>query len=833
MTKTTDLSRRGFLGAAGAASLAGSMSSAADTTADLMLWYSGPAAHWNEALPIGNGRLGAMIFGGVDSEHLQVNENTLYSNEAGDRDLPLDVTKDFEKVLALLRNRQFEEAASEISRKWCGRAQACYQPLGDLFLDFEGAAAATHYRRDLDLSTAGASVRYRRDGNEITREYLASFPDQVIAVRVTATAPITFRVRFTSVHPTARSVEAGEAELVTTGQAPGFALRRTLGWVEQQGDQWKYPEIFDRDGKRKPGAKPVLYGEDAGGRGTRFEARVRVQARDGRVAGSGGSLHIENSTDVTILLSAATSFNGFRKSPSRAGVDPSVRARADLNAASRKSFVVIRDAHRADYRRIFDRVSLSLGAPTAQSSLPTDTRIEKFGNENDPALAALYFHFGRYLMISGSRPGGQPLGLQGIWNPDVIPPWAGAYTTNINAEMNYWPAELANLSECHEPLLRMIDEMAESGARTAKSMYHRRGWVLHHNTTIWRDTQPVDNNAMPAFWPMGAGWMVEHAWEHYRFTGDRRYLAERGYPALKGAAEFLLDWLVDDGKGHLVTAAGVSPENTFVYRDADGKQRSAGVTMGPTADLAIVREVFANTISASEVLGRDAELRGQLKNALTKLLPYQVGARGQLQEWPEDFAEKDPHHRHVSHLYALHPSNQITPRGEPKLFAAAKRTLELRGDEGTGWSRAWKINFWARLQDGNHAYKLVRNLLQPARSAEIRYNRGGVMPNLFCAHPPFQIDGNFGGAAGIAEMLLQSHTGEIHLLPALPDAWANGSIRGLCARGGFVVSMLWRDGKLTGAELLSKLGNPCTIRYGEKTRRYHVKAGETVRIDHF
>jgi len=779
------------------------------------LWYERPAERWVEALPIGNGRLGAMVFGGIAQEHLQLNEDTLWAGGPGEWNNP-------EAHAALLRVREalfrgnFAHA-NELSRQMQGPFTQPYLTLGDLYLDFDYAtpvaAAASGYHRELDLLRAVTLTRYTAGGVTYTREIFASHPAQIIAIRLTCDRPggLTFAVHI-------ETPLRGQASPL---DATTLALRG------------KAPKHVDPGGHE--GEDPIRY-DPLGGEGMDFEARVRVLAGTGEVRAEGELLVVTGADEAVLLLAAATSFNGFRTSPGLQGRDPAPICAACLEAAAATAYDALLQAHIADYQALFQRVDLDLGATDAVKR-PTDRRLAHFAADNDPQLAALFFQFGRYLLIASSRPGTQPANLQGIWNDMVQPPWNSNYTININTEMNYWPAELCNLSECHEPLLQMLEELAENGRVTAVVNYGLPGWVAHHNSDLWRQSAPVGNygqgDPVWAMWPMGGAWLCQHIWEHFAFTGDVDFLRERGYPLLRGAAQFALGWLVEDGHGHLVTAPATSPENQ--YRLPNGERLA--VSIGSTMDMAILWDLFTHTISASEVLGVDAPFRETLTVARERLLPYQVGQHGQLQEWSRDWDDPDDHHRHVSHLFGVYPGRQLTPEETPELLRAAQRSLELRGDGGTGWSMGWKINLWARLRDGDHAYRMLRNMLQLVDGSETNYLRGGTYPNLFDAHPPFQIDGNFGATAGIAEMLLQSHrtTQEgvrvLHLLPALPSAWPDGRISGLRGRGGFEVALAWQNGALTEVKLLSMLGGPCCLQIGEHSVVLHTTAGAGYRLD--
>jgi alpha-L-fucosidase 2 len=784
----------------------------------MKLWYEKPADKWVEALPIGNGRLGGMVFGSLTRERIALNEDTLYSGEP----LPVgvvDIQSTLDQVVGWLRDEGYERAHTYITKNWLGRCQQSYQPLGDLHIDFGDTSGIEGYRRELDIDRAVATSVSEGGGRSFSQTVFASHPANAIVVHLEGEA-LSFAVSLSAPHPTADS-HSDTRTLSMSGQLPGMVLRRTLELVEESEQTQKYPEIWDSEGNRHPFAEQVLYAKDVDGKGARFDARVRVLSTDGDVEVNDGRIEVSGASETTLVLASRSSFNGFDKSPSREGRDEGSAVADDLESVEGASYTQLLEEHIADHQVMFRRVTIDLGA--SRDDLPTDERVQAYSVATDPGLAALIFQYGRYLMVAGSRAGSQALNLQGIWNEEVIPPWCGAYTTNINLEMNYWPAESTNLSECHEPLFDLIDDCAHNGAITARDTYGLPGWVTHHNVTAWRNTDPVDGNAQAAMWNVCGGWLCQHIWERYQFTNDEEFLRSH-LAKMKGAAEFLLAWLVENEDSHLLTPVSNSPENTF----APG----CAISMGSTMDMSIIRELFANVIEASDILDERDDLIEQLAKVLPKLLPPRIGQHGQLQEWSEDWDDPEDEHRHVSHLYGLHPSNQITKRDTPDLFAAAKRSLELRGFGGTGWSMAWKINFWARFEEGDNAHRMIENMLTLVGGSDTQYKGGGVYPNLFDAHPPFQIDGNFGATAGIAEMLLQSHAEEIHLLPALPACWPKGEVRGLKARGGVEVDVVWEEGKLSVAKLQSDSARTVEVRVqgSDSVSRWTIAPGQITEV---
>ncbi len=791
---------------------------------DEQMWYSRPASVWTEALPLGNGYLGAMVFGSVEQERIQLNESTLYSGDPFHTFKSIDVRKKYGEVVSLLNEGKYKQGEQVVAEEWLGRKNQCYQPMGDVWIDFQHKGAYANYKRSLDLSNAVSTVRYQVNNTHFSREYFISNPDRVMVIRLRADGPekINCSLHLSSPHQETLRREAGKDLLGLGSKAPGFILNREFKLVETLGDQHKYPEVYTKDGVLKAGATRILYGEKAGNLGMSFEILVAPSYRDGEVTVSGNKIIIEEASEVLLLLSAATSYNGYDRSPASDGIDPREKALSFLNKARDKKYRELYADHVHDYQSLYDKVGIQISERTGQSKLPTDERIKQFANGKDPSLAGLYFQFGRYLMIAGSRQGGQPLNLQGIWNDLLMPPWNSAYTMNINLQMNYWPAEVANLSECHEPLFEAIKELAANGTNTARNMYGNEGWVAHHNMDIWRHAEPIDN-CKCSFWPMAAGWLVSHLWEHYLFNGNRDFLKNEVYPLLKGTVQFYKDWLVPTADGFLVTPVGHSPELNF----RSGEEETSSFSPGPTMDMAIVRESYSRFFEAFRILepGEDQVLADTIAAQLARLQPYLIGKHSQLQEWLTDFDEADPAHRHISHLYGIYPGNQIHRNTDPGLSGGVAKVLERRGEGGMGWSKTWKQAIWARLLDGEKAFSHLQSQLSPITENKQGINPGGTFPNLFCG-PPFQIDGNFGATAGIAEMLVQSHAGEIHLLPALPAAWSHGKVTGLKARGGFEIDLEWKDKKIVKAVIYSRLGGNCRIRTNEKVsypREAHVK----------
>jgi alpha-L-fucosidase 2 len=750
---------------------ASSVTGAAPSKAALTLWYETPAREWVEALPLGSGRLGAMVFGGVEQERLSLNEDTLWAGGPYDPSNP-EALSALSEVRRLIFAGQYRQAQELAGAKMMAKPlwQMPYQAFGDLRLAFAALEPYEHYRRELDLDTAVVATSFTSGGVSQRRAVFASPIDQVIVVRLTSTEPKRISFDFSLVTPHSAETEIeGTHTLVVRG---------------------------------KNGA---AHGVDGA---LRFVARAHVMARGGSSFGGDGLVSVRGADSATLVLALATSYRSFCD----VSGDPERTTARQIAEARQKGYEALLGDHIAEHQRLFRRVSIDLGR-TGAKSRPTDARVRDSQGTPDPELAALYFQFGRYLLISSSRPGTQPANLQGLWNESLDPPWGSKYTININTEMNYWLAESTNLGECVEPLISLVRDLAETGARTAKIHYGARGWVAHHNTDLWRAAAPVDGSEW-GLWPTGGAWLCLHLWDHFAFSGDRAFLAAV-YPLLKGAAEFFLDTLVEEPHHKwLVTCPSLSPENAH--------PAGAALCAGPAMDSQILRDLFAHCIEAAEILGTDAAFRNDLARARVQLAPDQIGAAGQLQEWLDDWDLQAPemHHRHVSHLYGVFPSGQIDVQTTPELARAARASLELRGDESTGWGIAWRLDLWARLGEGERAHQMLRMLLGPERT----------YPNLFDAHPPFQIDGNFGGAAGIAEMLMQSHGGTIHLLPALPKAWPTGAVRGLVARGGFEVDIEWQGGVLEAAIIKSRRGGAAIVRFGEYELELRVEAGDRARL---
>lgn len=746
----------------------------------LKLWYDNPANYFEEALLLGNGTQGATVFGGIGTDKIYLNDITLWSGEPVNANMNPNAYKHLPDIRKALSEKNYKKA-EQLYKKLQGKYSESYAPLGTLFLDMNDDPFITDYYRALNIDSALATVKTISNNNIVERAYLVSNPDKIFAIHLTSkkAGALGFTIRFESLLAHTKTVSANT--LLANGYAPIKAEPIYLG-------KSKSSVVFD--------AK----------KGTRFSTQIKIQTNTGKIAQTDSTLSLADATEATIYISMATSFNGFDKNPASNGVNNVAIANGQLKQAEQKGWAEIKKRHVADYQKFFKRVELKIDNKTL-TDIPTDQRLKRYAEGAiDPYLETLYFQYGRYLLISSSRTNGVPANLQGLWNPYIQPPWSSNFTMNINAEENYWLAENTNLSEMHLPFLQFINNLSTTGKTTAKTFYNLPGWVGHHNSDIWAMSNPVGDfgkgDPVWANWPMGGAWSATHLWEHYLFTQDKIFLEQKAYPLMKGAAEFFLGFLVPDSAGRLITSPSTSPENTF--KTPTGY---IGSTMfGGTADMAMIRELFVDLVAAQEVLKNDKEFVTKINIALTKLLPYQISKKGHLQEWYYDWEDADPKHRHQSHLFGLYPGSHINVSRTPELAAAAKKTLEIKGDETTGWSKGWRMNLWARLKEGDRAYKMYRELLKlvpPDATNENTQHAGGTYPNLLDAHPPFQIDGNFGGAAAVAEMLVQSNGELIELLPALPKAWPNGEVKGLKARGNYEINMSWKAGQVTNLQIKS------------------------------